>query len=526
MLWLSLFLPYAAAADLTVNPGESIQATMNEAVPGDVIVIMAGIYDEDLSTESDGTEASPITMRAEGEVIITAPGEVLAIDHAYWVFEDLIFDGQYGSADTLDIDDDANHLRLVRVEVRHSGRDCIDMGAPTGVSIIDSEIHHCLHYDADDDERVDAHGITGGAVQDLSILGTDIHTFSGDAVQFDPGREAPGWDNIVIRDCRFWLAPLTENENGFEIGQVTGENAIDTKTVPDGSRATLLIEDSSFWGFKDGIDFSNQAALLLKENVEVTISRVRIFDSEIGIRVRGPTDTRPLGARVRVQSSLLYNLDIGIRYEDDIEDLELYHLTFGTGVETFFDAAGAETDAPDVRNTIFLGAELPIEAGDDAANLTASVDDFIDSDSHDYHLAPDSPAIDAGQTLAGVETDLDNQPRIEGSSPDIGAFEYGHDVDTGDIGDTGEWPDTGDNDTPPDGDDTDTPAQDQDTGLDTEVAPTGIGAAGVVGELGGCGCASNSQRSSLGLVGLVLAAGLTRRRRSHSSALDLRKNLK
>ena len=124
MLLITLSLiNVAAGAEVSIAPGDSIQAAMNEAEPGDVISIAAGTYEEDLSTEQDGAESMPITLRREGdgEVIITAPGEVLQVDHAHWVFDGLIFDGQYGSADTLDVNDDAHSLLIQNVEVRRSG---------------------------------------------------------------------------------------------------------------------------------------------------------------------------------------------------------------------------------------------------------------------------------------------------------------------------------------------------------------------------------------------------------------------
>ena len=75
MLVLSLVLS-AHSAELHVEAGESIQAVLNEAEPGDRIVIAAGTYDEDLSTESSGEEDAPITVAAAepGAVIITHSG--------------------------------------------------------------------------------------------------------------------------------------------------------------------------------------------------------------------------------------------------------------------------------------------------------------------------------------------------------------------------------------------------------------------------------------------------------------------
>lgn len=513
MLVLSLVLS-AHSAELHVEAGESIQAVLNEAEPGDRIVIAAGTYDEDLSTESSGEEDAPITVAAAepGAVIITHSGEVLQVDHPYWVFEDLIFDGQFGTADVLDINDDANHLTLARVEVRRSSRDCIDLGAPTGVRITHSTVHHCLHYDIGDESRQDAHGIVAGAVRDLQIIETDIHTFSGDGLQLDPDREEPGWDNVRVERSRIWLEPLTEDTNGFLAGQVPGENAIDTKTIAGGERANLTIEDSEVWGFRNGVDFSNQAALLFKENVNAVVRRTHIHGSEIGLRVRGPSDTRPEGAHVRVVSSLIDDVDVGVRFEDDITRLQLWHITFGANIGEMFRRVESDLTEVNVLNSLFVGDELPDEATDAETNASASSDDFVDLDGGDYHLADGSAAIDRGSPITGVTQDMDGNDRTVGDAPDIGAYEWGQVADTGDPdGDTG-FDDTGTPDDPePDPDDD---ADDTDTGV-TEMSPPadGIGAADAVGEKGGCGCAAQSQDAPWAVLLMMVGTVWARRRR-------------
>ena len=117
----------ATAATIYVEVGESVQTAMNEASPGDTIVLAEGTYEEALSTEVDGSEGSPITVTAEADAkaTITARGEVLQIDHAHWVFENINFDGQFGESDTIDIKDGAHHTELRNVTVSRSGRDCI-----------------------------------------------------------------------------------------------------------------------------------------------------------------------------------------------------------------------------------------------------------------------------------------------------------------------------------------------------------------------------------------------------------------
>jgi hypothetical protein len=510
LLLLMWIMNPANAAEFRLSPGESIQNAMNAAVGGDVIVLESGTWEEDLSTEVDGAEDNPITVRAaeDATVVITASGEVIQIDHAHWTFANIIFDGQYGLANTIDIGDGAHHLTMSQVEVRHSGRDCIDMGAPSSVLIEESQIHHCLGWNSDDDEAIDAHAISGGAVQNLVIRNTSIHTFSGDGVHFDASRRAPGWNNITIEDCEIWLEPLDEATNGFPAGSVPGRNGVTTKTYPDGERAILTIQDTTVYGFKEGIDGGTQAAFLLKENIDATLRRIHVHDSAIGFRIRGATDARPTEPWVQIENALIYDVSTGIRYEDEIRNLNIIHTTFGQSIDNIFTSLDAEGAEVNVRNSLFMTDELPTQTGSGMANQIATTDDFIDADGGDYHLLDTSEAIDAGIEVTGIDTDLDGRERVVGAGPDLGPYEYGAEVwDTGMSDDTGIGADTAD----PDEDDPVGTTGD-DTGT-SEAKPPGVpgdGSSNLAGEKGGCGCATSNQPA--GDVVLMLLALLCIRR--------------
>ena len=49
---------------------------------------------------------------------------------------------------------------------------------------------------------------------------------------------------------------------------------------------------------------------------------------------------------------------------------------------------------------------------------------FVNPQRHDFHLRPESPAIDQGIALKEVKTDFEGRRRPWGKAPDIGAFEY------------------------------------------------------------------------------------------------------
>ncbi|MGQ0734192.1 MAG: hypothetical protein ACT4QD_11100, partial [Acidobacteriota bacterium] len=298
--------PSQGGTDWVVAPGGNgsgspaapfgrVQDALNAAQPGDTITLLPGTYEETLSTTRGGTPDHPIRLRAEGPrgtAVVTFSGRVLLVQHPHITVEGLVLDGQYGASDTVSVRTSAHHLTLRNVEVHRSSRDLIDMDGPRGVLIEGSLLHHALNATGG---RTDAHGVAAGPVVDLTIRDTEIHTFSGDGFQVDPGRAAPGWNRVTLERCHLWLAPLPTAENGFAAGVVPGENAIDTKAAAALPRATLTIVDTIASGFRDGL-ISNMAAFNLKENVEVAVDGVTVFDSDIAFRVRGPTSAAPAGA--------------------------------------------------------------------------------------------------------------------------------------------------------------------------------------------------------------------------------------
>jgi hypothetical protein len=257
----------------------------------------------------------------------------------------------------------------------------------------------------------------------LPVRGSEIHTVSGDAIPFAPGRNCPGWDDIVVEETRMWHEPLAAPENGLPAGTVAGENAIDTKTCDTAGspRSRLTVVNSAAWGWQNGL-ISNMAAFNIKENVDAVFDRVTVFDSEIGFRLRGPGSRA--GALVRLQNVVVYDSDTAVRYEDDIDGLRIYSSTFGGGLGAAFDEASAPNTVIDAKNLLFLGSSLPGEASGEPSNLAVDAAAFVNATAHDYHLATDSPAIDTGEAIALVTVDRDGVARPRGAEYDVGAYEF------------------------------------------------------------------------------------------------------
>ena len=179
-----------------------VQDGLDAAHAGDSVSVFPGTYEETLQTVRGGSSSLPIRLRAvsgPGSVILSVAGRVLQVDSTYLTVERLVFNSQYGAADTVDVNSGAHFLILRDTEVRRSSRDLIDIASPQGVLIERCLIHHALNAAGG---RTDAHGITAGAARDLTIGIPRLHTFSGNRKQIDPGREAPGWDRVTIEGSK------------------------------------------------------------------------------------------------------------------------------------------------------------------------------------------------------------------------------------------------------------------------------------------------------------------------------------
>jgi hypothetical protein len=402
------------------SPFGRVQQGLDAAGPGDLVSLLPGTFVESVHTSKAGEPRAPITLRAlsgRGTVIITSRGRVASIQNPYNVLDGLILDGQYGADDIVRVATAASGFILRNTEVRRTSSDAIDLGSPADVLIENCLIHHALNAAGG---RTDSHGIVASAVRRLVVRNTEIHTFSGDGIQLDPDRAAPGWSDVLIERCRIWLGPLPAAENGFPAGTTPGENAVDTKSNRRYGRAQLTVRDTEAWGFHHGL-IQNMAAFNLKESTDVLLDRITVHDSEIAFRLRGPGPND--GVRVTVANAVIYDSEVAFRYEDNIERLRIWNCTIGSSVPQPFVAASSNRAGLDVQNLLVLGRALPPEASA-GSNRAVAATSFIDAGvGHDYRLRPTSPAVDAGTTLPAVTRDRAGTLRPQGAAYDVGAYE-------------------------------------------------------------------------------------------------------
>jgi len=213
----------------------------------------------------------------------------------------------------------------------------------TRIVIENCRIHHLLSGTFEDQH--DAHGVTG-RWGEVTIRNCDISHISGDCIQFDPDRKSRG--SLTIEHCHLWAGPLEADAPGFKAGQSPGENAFDSKTMPDGERNKLIIRHCYMHGWNQPSQIQNRAALNLKEHIEAVVSHCVFGDNEIAIRARGPGGRGD--ARVTVEDSAIYRTQTGVRAEDKITHLKLIRTAWGEGVESRVQFHGGK-DLPGYEST-------------------------------------------------------------------------------------------------------------------------------------------------------------------------------
>jgi len=266
-----------------------------------------------------GCSDRPKTLQ---RLTITEPG----------VYENLLVDGGWIARNLVQIK--ADNVTLRNCEIRNGCHNAVTVYAKN-VLIENCRIHHLLAGTFKGQR--DAHGITG-TPHNLVIRNCEIYYVSGDAVQFDPDRNV--WGDVLIVNCTFWTGPLPADAAGFHRGERPGENAVDTKQRPSNPRSRMTIRNCLMYGWGQG-QIVNQAAVNLKNKVQVEVSGCVLADNDICFRLRGTTDSHT-GALVIIRNCAVYRSKIAVRMEDAIENLRIENLGIGNGIERKYTTAAGK----------------------------------------------------------------------------------------------------------------------------------------------------------------------------------------
>ena len=101
---LAFLVLYAKAADIRVNVGSSINAALEEANPGDTVILEDGVHKQDIKSVRDGQPDKYIVITGSRKAIVNGnkDSRMIQINHSYIQLEGFTVDGKQGSGDKVE----------------------------------------------------------------------------------------------------------------------------------------------------------------------------------------------------------------------------------------------------------------------------------------------------------------------------------------------------------------------------------------------------------------------------------------
>ncbi|MGC9328346.1 MAG: right-handed parallel beta-helix repeat-containing protein, partial [Candidatus Hinthialibacter sp.] len=372
---------FAGAATLTVNPGDSIQAAIDSADPGDEIILNAGVYEEDINIgdlNSPGNKKDNITLKAADGAAVE-----IRIPNAASRLESLAALGaDFGAADRMGFLVYGDGVTVEGISfVQLSGEaNSFDINVLVTVISNDVTLRGCEFTGVGAEAAGDAVGL---AVTPL------------DAVLFSQGQGGLA-TNLTVEDCVFHdLAYPYGNANFLqELGipapspeaTLTGCEFYNSGTCinMDDGLATLIdcyIHDNQ----GTGVDASDDGVTLIYCRIENCLEHgVEISDSE------SEDDEAQGNPIVTIENCLILNCgtDVGhsgINAEHGTITVKNTVISGSTGPNVFFETEDgrlttATFDHCDIYNSLIGTAIGTTATPQDIINLTITNTNIVDLD--------------------------------------------------------------------------------------------------------------------------------------------------
>lgn len=392
---LFLSLNFAEASEIPVGNVTELLTAINQASPGDRIVLSPGDYYFDstgISVNRSGTASNPITVTAESpgctRILFSTPGsytEGFKVSAPYWTFQDLVIEG---------------------------------------VCSTDSQCEHAFHVVGSADFFVLRH----------SILRNFNAHIKGNGEDSGSGMEWP--DDVLIEANEFYNTSIRDTGNPVTPIDVVGgrrwtirENFIHDagKRQSDGVSYQAFLKGNS----RSGLFERNIVACEYLHSAEGTQARVGLSFGGGGSSPDIICENSNCSIEHQygmMRNNLIINCnDVGI-YLNEASNCAIHHNTLynNVGIDVRFSPS-----VVDLRNNLLTGRIRERDGGNATSGSNIETIGnaqfqtwFADPANYDFMLIGDgSSLIDQGEDVANVANDFCGNSRD--ARPDIGALEYG-----------------------------------------------------------------------------------------------------
>ena len=284
----------------------TIAAGIAAAQPGDTIQIRptgSAYRESQITTPIAGSADAPIVI-TRTDTSVTRPlwgppatpsGERLSVRHAWWVFDNLIFDNDGLDRDVITVD--APQVTIQSCWIRD--------GINDGISVSQNGDGLTVAYCTIDSvgSNGDTHGLTTGregepssgyTLTGLRIVGNTFREIGGDAIQIYEAGDS----------CRVVFVTGLIDSNTFQKGSRPGhENAIDIKSAAFAADP-LIISNNTITGWDGDSTAAGNRAVVIQHCADHTKFRGNFIDAE------GPGADNPDDVWAPIDSSLA----VGVHY--------------------------------------------------------------------------------------------------------------------------------------------------------------------------------------------------------------------
>lgn len=408
--------PTRSCSGMMGSAFQTLQAALDQALPGDYVFVRGGVYNETIRFNRSGRADTPIR-------IVGFPGE------------EVVIDGAGLSADSVVLIQDRSDIQIANLHIRNGGTFGIKIKRSHNIGIFGVEVEHVTHG------GIVAEGGSSIAIADCSVHhvneGGNLH----EAISFE------GVDTFLVSGCdvhdngKEGIDAKYNSRNGFITRNRVYRNAR-TQIYIDAASDIVVnrnqvhdLAGSTGAGIGIGVESSFNPNLFGTHNIRIFNNLIHHNPSGIILWLEGGALPWAKLSGIKIENNTIHNNNKtnwgGIFFINGsrsnfgegniIRNNIIWDNTRLNGAKAIRDDAGVAADFAIEHNAFRQGE--PASVYGKSALVTQRIG-FVGESIADYRLEPDSPALDAGAYSPEVKKDFEGNPRPSGGIFDIGAHEY------------------------------------------------------------------------------------------------------